>query len=62
MTIFRNKNDQKLYTIERVSPRMYTGSWHEAKPLFPNQGTAHLNARGKIKKINLSDFVPVAHA
>ena len=31
MTIFRHKNG-KLYTIERVSPRAYTGHWYEVTP------------------------------
>ena len=54
MTIFRNTADKNLYLIHRVSPRGVLGHWHEATPLFPNQGTHH-----KIK--NLSNFVAVSH-
>ncbi len=32
MTIYRHKKNGLLYTIEKVSPRMYTGLWYEAKP------------------------------
>ena len=55
MTIFRHIKSGILYSIALVSPRMYTGSWHEATPYFPNQGKAIRNA-------NLKDFVAIADA
>jgi len=61
MTIFRNIADKNLYLIHRVSPRGILGHWHEATPLFPNQGTAHLNGWGKVKHVNPDDFVAVSH-
>lgn len=55
MTIFRHIKSGLLYSIALVSPRMYTGSWHEAVPYFPNQGKTIKNAR-------LKDFVAIADA
>lgn len=53
MTIFRHIKSGLLYSIALVSPRSYTGSWHEATPYFPNQGKT-------IKNAKLKDFVVVA--
>ncbi len=32
MNIYRHTKNNRLYTLARVSPRMYTGSWVEAVP------------------------------
>ena len=32
MNIYRHIKNGKLYTLAKVSPRMYTGSWVEATP------------------------------
>jgi hypothetical protein len=54
MTIFRYKKDGCLYTLYKVSPRHYTGSWTSAEPYFPNQGKY-------IKEVKkLDDFEVVA--
>jgi hypothetical protein len=51
MTIFRHKKTRVLYTIEYVKPMMYTGSWHEATPLWG----------GKVKKnVSLKDYEVVS--
>lgn len=55
MTIFRHIKSGVLYSIALVSPRMYTGSWYEAEPYFPNSGSV-------IKNANLKDFVAIANA
>ena len=52
MKIYKSKLDNKLYTIQLVSPPKYTGSWYDAVPY------QHL---GKIQqKINLKDYVQVS--
>lgn len=57
MTIFRNKNDGQLYNLYKVTPRFYTGGWHEAENLFTKE-KRKLN-QSSFKK---DDFIPVAHA
>lgn len=51
MQIYKNKKDNKLYLIYKVSPPRYTGSWYEAVPCGWN---------GEKKKHNtINDFVVV---
>jgi hypothetical protein len=55
MTIFRNKKDNTLYYLVKVSPRMYSGHYFESINMFT----------GETRKLNqsswkLSDFVSVA--
>ncbi len=56
MTIFRHKKNGLLYTIEKVSPRMVLGSWHEAKPF--NHDTP---VYARKKHVDMNEFVAVYH-
>lgn len=56
-TLFRNKANGKLYTVEHVSPPKYTGSWYEAKPWRHQNKTLKLHSHEEIEK----KFERVAH-
>jgi hypothetical protein len=61
MTLFRFKGNGLLYTIERVSPRQMTGSWHEAMPYRHNVNIGVRNGQRFKANMTLNDFVEVAH-
>ena len=54
MNIYRHKNGY-LYTLAKVSPRMYTGSWFEATPY--NHAVPVYARR---KQVDFKDFTLIA--
>lgn len=56
MNIYRHKKNGLLYTLEKVSPRMVLGSWHEAKP-FNHDTPVYVRKT----HVDMKEFVAVAH-
>lgn len=52
MNIYRNRKDNKLYLLYKVTPRGYTGGWNEAVPYMWTGKT--------LKNIKMDDFTVVA--
>lgn len=55
MNIYRHKKNRRLYTLAKVSPRMYTGHWFEAIPYNHN-----VLVYPRKKHVDLNEFTLIA--
>jgi len=61
MKIFRNIQNGKLYTIERVLPARMTGAWYEAIPYQHNDELRPWRKKlSEKRRAKMSEFIVVA--